>query len=439
MCNQSDVRKTLHELGEIAIKLSKEWKEKEKVRKERILYVRYNIATGMPQFTEKEVIDFSEIHTKIVTLLEKSSSFEASVKAISKQYNIAEKDAKFYLIQFINKIVALALEENVDSESVSILIDVFIHDLEKRPVEWIVTAWLHGIEMKADVIELERGIMIRKPRSDDLEYEFPLFEFLLEHTIPQFTLLFPPSAILEMKKQFVSQPQAIAEIKMVELTLQLCRVGSVSVSRIEWRPLSFLRSGVGRSTPFNIPPPRFKYTLDEEDKNILPAFFEKLKRKIRIDEKALRYLTEAYLKIAILRYQDALLKPEDVFAKIAYAVMGLDALYLEGGGEAQYKLAQRAAKLLGLFGEDPEEVYDILKNDAYKIRSAYVHGNEPPKTKRKPNEILNSVIEYLRKSILIFMHASKNKKELLDLIDRAMRDKKSADELRKCIEELNWI
>jgi hypothetical protein len=222
---------------------------------------------------------------------------------------------------------------------------------------------------------------------------------------------------------------------MVELALQLYKVGSVSVSRIEWIPLSFLRSS-STYTPLSIPPPRFKYTLDEKDSKDLPSFFEKLKRKIRIDERSLRYLTDACLEIAILRYQDALLKPEDVFAKIAYVVMSLEALYLEGGGGARYKLAQRAAKLLGLFGEDPEEVYGILKNDAYRVRSAYVHGNNPPTTKRKPDEILNNVIEYLRKSIIIFIQTSKGKKELLDLIDKAMRNDTTADKLRKCIKDM---
>jgi hypothetical protein len=66
MTNKSDIRKTLYKLGEIAIKLSVEWKKKEKVRKERIPYVRYNIATGTPQFTEKEVVDFSEMPTKLL-------------------------------------------------------------------------------------------------------------------------------------------------------------------------------------------------------------------------------------------------------------------------------------------------------------------------------------------------------------------------------------
>jgi hypothetical protein len=109
--------------------------------------------------------------------LKRSSFFEASAKAISKQYNIAE-----------------------NSELLSALVDTFICDLEKRPVEWIVTAWLHGIEMEVDAIELEKGIIIRKPRSDDLEYEFPWFESLIGHIIPPFTKLYPPSAILEVKK-----------------------------------------------------------------------------------------------------------------------------------------------------------------------------------------------------------------------------------------------
>jgi len=179
----------------------------------------------------------------------------------------------------------------------------------------------------------------------------------------------------------------------------------------------------------------YSYSLDESDAEKLPQFVAKIKGKLPIKEKTGCLVTEIPLGIAILRYQDAILKPEATENKIAYAVMGLEALYLkvEEREELSRRLAQRVAKLLSFCGEKPIKVYNLVK-EAYEIRSNFVHGS--PLQNKKPQEvkkILDSIIEYLRKSIIIFIQLQEEKEKLLSLIDNALLEKHAEDRLQNLI------
>jgi len=68
-----------------------------------------------------------------------------------------------------------------------------------------------------------------------------------------------------------------------------------------------------------------------------------------VEEETGRPLPSHPIGIAILRYQDAISKPEPVGNKVAYAIMGLEALYLkaEEKQELSRRLAQRVAKVMG--------------------------------------------------------------------------------------------
>jgi len=67
---------------------------------------------------------------------------------------------------------------------------MFIRDLDGVPIEWRIEAWLQGVWMKTKEIEIEKGVVIRKTSSTDLEFESPLGAPLFDNSIRV------PSAIL---------------------------------------------------------------------------------------------------------------------------------------------------------------------------------------------------------------------------------------------------
>ena len=135
------------------------------------------------------------------------------------------------------------------------------------------------------------------------------------------------------------------------------------------------------------------------------------------------------------------MKPEDIPNKIAYAVFGLEALYLKADerGELAQRLAQRVAKVMSKLGKgDSKEIFNAIKR-AYRIRSAFVHGEPLRNGKYRDRSLLDKLAEYLRTSILIFMQVSMEKDELVNLIDDALIDESSNKKLEYVIKEIQYL
>ncbi len=111
--------------------------------------------------------------------------------------------------------------------------------------------------------------------------------------------------------------------------------------------------------------------------------------------------------------------------------MGLEALYFRPSGELQelqYRLAIRIAKTLGNFSLDPIKVKNTIK-DAYTIRSIFSHGGHLDyKQKKKYNEkyagdinnLLKTVLNFLRLSIIISISIHQEKEEFIDILDNSL-------------------
>jgi len=438
----------LQELVKETIKLCDEWIKEKKLRKEAQFYQKFQVerfeykedggiqVSGSFPIIKREEWIISDIF-KLIEHIKTLPIFKDCIAYVAEEYTShfpnSKAQAEFWVSEFLQKTILEHLNGNFDpGKDLVEYIVTFIHDLEGNPIEWEIKVWLEGIGMKVDEIEIEKGTIIRKPTVSDIEYEYPLGMPLFEQT-----LLHHPSAILEMKKRIKLQPAIYPDLERIIIALQLYKVGSVSKTRIYWKPKSFLRFG-GISTPTHWWSTTYRYSLDESDAEELPQFVAKIKDKLPIEEKTGHPITTVPLGIAILRYQDAILKPEATENKIAYAVMGLEALYLktEEKEELSHRLAQRVAKLLSFFEEEPIKVYKVVKK-AYNIRSRFVHGS--PLQNKKPQEvkeILDNIIEYLRKSILTFIQLQKEKKEFLSLIDDALLEKQKDIKLQDLIKDL---
>jgi len=428
------------------IKLCDEWIKEKKLRKETQFYQKFQVerfeykedgeiqVSGSFPIIKREEWNISDVF-KLIEHIKTLPIFKDCIAYVAEEYTShfpnPKAQAEFWVSRFLQKTISEYLNGNFDPKKDLVeYIVTFIHDLEGNPIEWRIKVWLEGIRMKVDEIEIKKGIIIRKPNASDIEYEHPLGMPLFERTP------YHPSAILEIKKRIKLQPYIYPDLERIIIALQLYKVGSVSKTRIYWKPKSFLQSG-GTTTPMHWWSTTYRYSLDESDAEKLPQFVVKIKDKLPIEEKTGRLVAEIPLGIAILRYQDAILKPEATENKIAYAVMGLEALYLkvEEREELARRLAQRVAKLLSFCEEKPMKVYNLVK-EAYEIRSNFVHGS--PLQNKKPQEvkkILDSITEYLRKSIITFIQLQEEKEKLLSLIDNALLEKHTEDKLQNLIKE----
>ena len=438
----------LQGLVEETIRLCEDWKKEGKLRKEARLYQKYKVeefeygaggeigvSVSFPIILKKEW-SFSDI-LELIEFIKNLPSFKRCLAYIAEEYTShfpnPKAQAEYRISKFLQKTVLDYLNGNFNPKNDLVrYIVTFIHNLEGAPIEWEIKVWLEGIWMKVDEIEIEKGVIIRKPVASDIEYEHSL-----SMPFSGQTQLDYPSAILEITKRLKLRPAVYPELEKIIIALQLYRVGSVNKMRIYWRPKSFLQLG-GISTPMRWRSTTYRYSLDESDVEKLPQFVAKIKDKLPVDEETGRLITTSPLGIAILRYQDALIKPEAMENKIAYAVMGLEALYLKAGEreELSHRLAQRVAKLLSFYGERPIEVYNIIR-EAYKIRSVFVHGSSSRnKTSQELKKILDNIIRYLRQSIIIFIQLEEKKGSILSLIDNALLEKQAEDKLQNLIKNL---
>lgn len=146
-----------------------------------------------------------------------------------------------------------------------------------------------------------------------------------------------------------------------------------------------------------------------------------------------------FLAIALDYFHDA--ESKFVFSNEGFisAMISMESLFNEGPGDIKYKLSHRAAFLLGIYGLDSIEAFEVLKR-LYDNRSKLVHGGG--KLKHDPDRHL--VSKYTRRCLIMFLillknvdrqssAAKKRKSEVLREIDYAMLNEKGRSSLEKKI------
>ena len=103
-------------------------------------------------------------------------------------------------------------------------------------------------------------------------------------------------------------------------------------------------------------------------------------------------------------------------------VMGLESLFTleKDRGENAFKLGIRTAKMLSNLGFDPLKVRDLTEL-GYAFRNKVVHGSHISQTnKKRMNEILPEILNYLRVSLIVFL-LCKNiaKDKMVEMIDKS--------------------
>ncbi len=366
----------------------------------------------------------------VINKIRSSSLYEKTYKKISEEYSISEQQADVYLSKFVHECMKCFLNNNPDK--VIEVIFTFLNDLEEGSREWKVKAFIKGIGLEAEKIKISKNALLRKPTPSDFEEETPL-------DVPIFNKLTVfPSTILEINLRTKKKALLSIELEKLVIALRLYKLCSLFVLETIWQPKSILLPTQIYKTHFNAHL-TYTYTIERSEETRLSKFVNKISSLLPLDENG-KLLFSDPCSIAILRYQDALLKSENIENKIAYGIMGLEALYLkpEERGELSHKLAQRVAKTLGFLNDQPIKLYNILKR-GYEIRSSFVHGSCLISEKEeKLNSLLENILECLRKSIITFLQlkSHKEKGEIINLIDKSMLDDEISVKLKKLLERL---
>lgn len=152
------------------------------------------------------------------------------------------------------------------------------------------------------------------------------------------------------------------------------------------------------------------------------------------------------ISIAYERYSEALMRRGTTEMMLAYAVMGLEALLLEGEEEISYRLRMRVSRILQVLGLNGKTVFDDLAW-AYKARSAFAHGSKLDiKSKKKINEkyerddvLILKVLDYLRILIVTFLLIDKSKDEMIKCIDNSWLSDSELKQLKKSLSKINTV
>jgi hypothetical protein len=257
-----------------------------------------------------------------------------------------------------------------------------------------------------------------------------------EYTRPEIPIY--PSAIADVSLLAKSPSEIQHKIMEMETILRLFVVGNIVNKEYQLNSKTFdsMFSARGWSGIKNYDP--VMGHIRENDVERFRLFWNEVKDKVAIfasfGEKS------TFRHIAYQRYKDALSNAQQVERAVADCMMGFESIFLRDSGEQQelsYRLRLRTARFFGMMGFDPFKI-KIMINDAYSIRSRFVHGGilDYEHTKELEEKydsmkaFLIKLLDLLRIAIVIVLLTDINKPRMIDTIDNSFLSRKDEDMLK---------
>lgn len=378
--------------------------------------------------------------SKILNLLEKNEKYQNFFTFLKGQHEIKEHSPSLRV--FIQRIITMYLTKGDLTESeINNYIDVFVVELKNKPIKSGATVHLEGIILHPDKIEICPGITLRKPKKEDFEIDIPTYGYDIH------SHFFPPTAFLEISITTNSSRVIQEEVKKAITILRLFKTGSVKYQTYRMYSDSisnFIGGRIGSGDTF---PALEKYIIHDEDVENLKKFWNGMSSILPPTLYNFDTSQADHISIAYNSYSDSLLQPGISERRIANAIMGLEALYFksEERSELNQRLSLRTAKLLSLFSSDPITIRRVVKG-AYEVRSTYLHGSRLTEEEKERllkhydgnlNNLLKIVLEYLRKSLIIFMKTGMSKESIISLLEDSLISKESDDKLKQKLESIS--
>jgi hypothetical protein len=412
------------------------------------------------QYITKKTYHF--VLPAVIKSVRESDEYSAAADALVKAYadeNLTKVSIWGKLINLINELANYSLPDStlsLNQDDVNRYLMVFLKRLQGEPVNYTAEVELTRVviltpEIKFDADGFE-SVFLRQVTVEDLEQEFPEYKFRIGDVKP-YTLDFIdaslPSTILTIECTARHRDELAERIKQSVAILRLfgtagvdiishCVYSEPGVSYGSFGSLNPIFSGIDRYlNAFG------RYRVTEENTNKLITFWQELAPRLPEDFFKIKQTKVDYLTIAYERYCDALLRTRIFEARIANAVMGLEALLLPDSfeGELNFRLRIYAAKVLGILGYDPADVKDDVKL-AYRIRSVFVHGGRLSVKDRK--KVLSRytnlmafserILDYLRVATIIAMMVKMQKQDFLALVDDSLISEQKSKKLVELLE-----
>ena len=284
---------------------------------------------------------------------------------------------------------------------------------------------LHNFESEMEVILLDENFKIRKICEDE-QKKLYREDYSM---IPKLDVIFI-NFMLECRYEVEAhRPDEMQYIKesfdKVISAMRLFKKGTFGYNRITIKQYSACpvsKASMSSGKNYYEPYRGTQYNLSKDEVEGLVKFWEAYKD--------VNFEKNRFIELAVRRFNLSHIR-KDLEDKLIDMMIAFEALYLTDNAELSYKLATRAAFILGIDKKKSEqkEIYLFLKK-AYAIRSQIVHGskhlnqNKIELSKNKEisvQEFILQLEDYLRQSILHFMSLSmelngKKRKNYLDQI-----------------------
>ncbi len=177
----------------------------------------------------------------------------------------------------------------------------------------------------------------------------------------------------------------------------------------------------------------FRYNLTKGDGKAIEKYFKQFHESLvkiqNLNPEKSKSGFNSSIKVAIDRYEELMFVfQNDSPKRVAYAIMGLEAIYSTDSGELKFKLTMRVTKIFKLLNLNPKMIAKNVK-DAYNLRSKYAHGSII-KTKIS-FEFEETIIDYLRISIILALATNFSKNDFVTLLDESNYDDDATNKLKK--------
>jgi hypothetical protein len=366
--------------------------------------------------------DWSYAGSKIVADVHDTVEFTAAAAALARMALEADS-IDTHLSNFVMRVAAALAGADVGEAELATESKRLLKLISAGPEAYGVKVELVGLVLLTPEIDLP-DIVIRRPRREDFERE----ELDLPYRRGQVRLPLP-GAIAELRPPYPNQGLHSRVARLLTM-LRLFVVAGVRHRGylIDWGPSI---SG-GNSTswhPGDDDAPSLTASIGEQEAARLRRFWEAVAPVLPPELYEAPPKTVNHTFVAYERYCSALERNNVFEERVANAVMGLEALFLDENQGGAYRCRLRVARAMANLGEAPRHVFDLLA-DAYKARNCFAHGErlsaeaaaKMKSTYGDRERIYLDTLQFLRKGLVSRILSRMPKKELIRAIDGSLVD-----------------
>ena len=336
---------------------------------------------------------------------ENTISADSQYKKFKKMYAEQNEGAEFPQGQLTDITRALALDYLLttdrlafDPKLASTIANNFMNSWRLGETRLLCFAVLRGVHGDLSNVEIGNGYRIRRIDQPELAFLVDKFPQLLSDGMPANQYVLEKPWVLRIGKDGYPDNGIGQGFTAIISALRLIKSSAVEIDHIYWRseyvgaPIPAFYGILGSQDKRH--PPTWSYEFGEEEARELQVLVQITSKKSL--PQRIRTAIER-LDMAAVR-----MRPED---KIIDALISLEALFGDGQGAIGYKIGLRCAVFLEDRFELREELFRVIQ-DAYKRRSAFVHGGSKRSSDgRNDNTISTDLIDYARRSLKKMLEA----------------------------------